>query len=112
MPCDRALASTSCTPFEGPHYILPGANGKSGNTYRISVTNDPMGCARATTWAKKLMSTPTHGLGTPIDVSGPKGYKCAITPDGSGGAMGGQCHRSDAAGNIISSFDWLAAPKS
>jgi hypothetical protein len=81
-------------------------NGKTGNTFGISLTNVKMSCGDAIALAKKLMTPPIPGdFASPYAVKGgPAGYHCYITADGKGHAWGGTCHTEG--GSSVSSIDW------
>ncbi|MBV8148970.1 MAG: hypothetical protein JO092_07750 [Candidatus Eremiobacteraeota bacterium] len=99
MPCPHFVAAKWTKPNQSP---------STGNHYTLALTNET-DCAQATTWAQKLTKGNTTGAGVPYEVKGgPPGYKCYITPDGSGGALGGSCRKKDSSGKLISAFDWLA----
>jgi hypothetical protein len=111
----RADQSTPVNAVHCPHFTASQYNleGKTGNAFGLLLTNDNTSCARATTWAKKMTATSTStGSHFPQQVSGPSGYKCYITPDGSGHVVGGTCHKYDSSGKITASWDWLATPGS
>jgi|SRR5579862_4981572 len=119
LGADRARADqfpqmkmVHCPHFTASPFVMPGKSGKSGNTYGIGITNDTTSCAQATSWAKKLMAGGSPaGAMLPFEVHGaPPGFKCYITPDTNGHAIGGSCHKLDNNGKLIGSWDWLALP--
>jgi hypothetical protein len=88
---------------------------KTGNQYGMALFNGKItgkiGCAQAIAWATKLMRQHTsNGVFMPTEVrGGPAGYRCFLTPDGSGHWLGGTCQIRDSSGAPLTSFDWLAA---
>lgn len=94
-----------CPRFTANQWTL--RNGTSGNTYGLMLTNDKTSCSDATTWIKKMMKGSFSGF-LPVEVKGPAGYDCHVTPDAKNGPSGGTCHKTDSSGNITAGWDWSA----
>ena len=101
----QAMQTAQCPRFTAPAWHNE-QNGKTGDTFGISLTNVKMSCTDAIALAKKLMTPPIPGdFASPYPVKGgPAGYHCYITADGKGHAWGGTCHTEG--GSSVSSIDW------
>jgi hypothetical protein len=112
-PCSAQAILAQVPAVECPHFastpwVDVGSVHKSGNGYGMVLLNETMTCAQATAWARKLLSQHRSSApGADVQVGGgPAGYRCSLTPDGSGHWLGGECLKG-AAGKV--EFIWAAA---
>ena len=103
------MSMTTCPVFSAIGWVSPMQPPESGSQYQLTVTQNAMTCAQATTWAKKLIAE--HIDGKPMQASyppltaGPPGYACSGSPDSAGHAWRGHCLKTGKA-VIAPGFNW------
>ena len=89
------MGMTTCPVFTSIKWVSPMQPPESGTQYELTVTQNAMTCAQATTWAQKLIAQHIDGkpglASYPPLTAGPPEYVCKGSPDSNGHAWRGHC---------------------